>query len=678
MGLLFVPAIAQEAPPPEPVAPPSTKSIPVEIPKAEEPAPSPAPAQAADQPPTAAPTSDQAPATAPADANAKPADSSGAGLPANPTPTVLEQLLSPDEMLVLPPTPKPDESGALPPNPQEPFRLRLAPVEIKPVLPPLSSGLAGGNTLASSLHVHVKGFRFKGNHAFLDFQLQKVVAPYKNRDLTSTELEEARQAVTLKYVQAGYINSGAILPDQDLKGGIVLFQIVEGRLTRIDLSGNWWYRGWWLKHLLRQSAGRPLNFEKLKTGLQLMRQNPSIRQINAELEPGGTPGESILKAEVKENQPFRLSTEVSNKRPPSVGAEVVEIHAADLNFTGHDDPLSLTYGIIHTNSETPDHWVFSGSENLAGSYTIPISPWRTTLEGHASTSDAAIVSAPFNTLNIKSRSEDFGFTLRQPFYESLNHLFDFSFTAEQRKSNTTLLGTPFDLSPGSIDGKTQIFVLRFTLEYVDRSQQHVLALRSTFNLGIDAFHPTLQDQIAPGGAGQFLQKIPDGRFFSWLGQAQYVQRLFNTDNLAVARVNAQFSADPLVSLEQFSLGGMSSVRGYRENQLLRDNGVFASLELRIPLLRNKAKNPIITIAPFFDYGFGWNTVAFVGATPADDLIADQRQNLASAGVGLLLSPWKYFNAQIYWGYGFNRTLIVKDGQNLQDYGLHFSISAVAF
>src|SRR5207244_3727333 len=103
-------------------------------------------------------------------------------------------------------------------------------------------------------------------------------------------------------------------------------------------------------------------------GLQLLRQDPNIRQINAELEPGGTPGESILKAVVKENQPFRLSAEFSNKRPPSVGSEILEIHAADLNFTGHDDPLSLTWGVVHSNSETPDRWVYSGTENLAGVY----------------------------------------------------------------------------------------------------------------------------------------------------------------------------------------------------------------------------------------------------------------------------------------------------------------------
>jgi len=591
-----------------------------------------------------------------------------------------DQPLLPEEILV-PPTKPPgsgESSDFIPVTPESnaaPFKL-----EIAPVLPPFPEGLTGGSMLATSLHVHVKEFRFQGNKVFSSRELRKVVAKYEGRDLTSEELEEARQALTLKYVQAGYVNSGAVLPDQDLKGGIVIFKIVEGRLTEIKVEGNWWFRPWWLRHALRQAAGHPLNFEKLKIGLQLLRQDPNIRQINVELEPGGQPGEAIIKASVKENQPFRLGVELSNKRPPSVGAEIVEIHAQDLNFTGHSDPLSLTWGVAHTTADTPDHWEFSGSENISGSYEFPVSPWRTTMELHASKSDAAIVEDPFQNLNIKSRSEQYGGMLRQPFYQTLNQLFDVAFIAERRTSQTSLLDQPFDLSPGAINGRTQIFVLRFVLEYVNRSQQHVLALRSTVNWGVDAFDPTVQVNApgAAGGAGQFQQRIPDGLFVSWLGQAQYIRRLFNTDTLAVLRLNAQLSPDPLVSLEQFSLGGVGSVRGYRENELLRDNGVFASLEIRVPVWRDKDKNTKLAVAPFFDFGAGWDTVDYIGPRPPDSQIDDHYDTLYSTGLGLLFTPNKHVNAQLYWGYALNRKNVVEGGKNLQDYGLHFTISVNAF
>ena len=288
-------------------------------------------------------------------------------LPESPaTAPVPEELpLLPDEIMLLPQTPPPTSTGARR-GPLPPFKLKLEPLKIEPVLPPLAFGFEDTGTLASALRVKVKRFRFEGNGAFSDRELQRLVARFSGREITGAELEEARQAVTMHYVERGFINSGALLPDQDLKDGVVVFKIVEGRLTGVELSGNWWYRGWWLRHEMRYAAGRPLNFNRMKEGLQLLRENPNIKQINAELLPGGKPGESILKVSVEENQPFRLSLDFSNRRPPSVGAEILEVNAAVLNLSGHDDPISLRYGILHTTSETLDRWDASGLENKIG------------------------------------------------------------------------------------------------------------------------------------------------------------------------------------------------------------------------------------------------------------------------------------------------------------------------
>jgi len=296
----------------------------------------------------------------------------------------------------------------------------------------------------------------------------------------------------------------------------------------------------------------------------------------------------------------------------------------------------------------------------------------------ASQSDAAIVEEPFTSLHITSKSVEYGAALRQPLYESLSQTLTLTAAADWRESDAFLLDRPFDLSPGSIDGVTKIFALRFTLDYLNRTEQHVLALRSTVSVGLDAFGATRHDQEPgrAGATGQYQQRLPDGKFIAWLGQAQYLQRLLNSDNLAVLKLNAQWSGDPLLSLEQFSLGGASSVRGYRENQLLRDNGLFTSLEFRIPVWRSKTKTPIVTLAPFVDFGLGWDNVDYIGARPS---VVDHRyETLSSIGAGVIFTPVKNVTAQLYWGYALNRKNIVPGGQNLQDYGLHFSLSINAF
>ena len=314
---------------------------------------------------------------------------------------------------------------------------------------------------------------------------------YKTRELNAEDLEQARQDLTLFYINRGYVNSGALLPDQDGKNGIITFQLVEGRLTAINVKGNFWFRPWWLRNEIRRGAGQPLNFNNLKQSLQLLRQNPSIARVNAELKPGSVPGESSLDVDIKDTQPFRFALELNNQRPPSVGAEILYAHFTDLNLTGHNDPLDVRYGIAHANgSDSFEDFDFSGLDNIDGSYTFPVTPWATTLQIHASKSDTSVLQPPFTSLNIASTLEEYDATVRQSLYQTPTNEFAGSITAEKRRSETSLLGQRFSLSPGAVDGVTQDFVFVSPRNSSTAVRLHVLALRSTFNIGIDAFDAT--------------------------------------------------------------------------------------------------------------------------------------------------------------------------------------------
>ena len=591
-----------------------------------------------------------------------------------PTPPVLPVL--PEELPLLP--------GELPLRPtleEKPresprYKLHLAEDAMRPVLPPLLNPLAG-SSLATSVKVTVKRFEFEGNHVFSSRQLAKVVAAYAGREITSEELEEARVALTRRYVDAGYITSGALLPDQDVASGVIKFQIVEGRLKEIDLRGNFWYRSWWLRNQLRLAAGQPVNFNDLKTGLQLLRQNPTISRVNAELKPGAQMGESIMDMSVKDEQPFRFGFNIANTRPPSVGEGIGEIYLTDLNVTGHNDPLDLHWGLERWTKDGAIDYV--GFDNVSGSYEFPVTPWDTTLGLHASKLNTSVIDETFAALGITSRTTEYGLTLRQPLYKTLRDSVVVSLTADREQSETFLLGQPFTLSPGAINGESTVFVTRLTLDWTNRSQVHVLALRSVFNLGLYGFGSTHAESGTAASTVQGVNsEVPDSNFFSWVGQGQYVRRIFDTPALRdapdtlgwnalrettlVLRANAQLSNRPLLALEQFSIGGMQSVRGYRENQLLRDDGVFASAEMRVPIWLAKDKSPIVSVAPFVDWGDGWNA----------DSIDKSYQAIYSVGVGLLVNATKHAQVTIYWGHPFVN--FHEEKESLQDYGLHFAIS----
>jgi hemolysin activation/secretion protein len=531
------------------------------------------------------------------------------------------------------------------------------PQEYAPVLPDVN---AADNGALYEPTIYVKQFDFIGNHAFGSGTLAKQVEKYTGRKITSEELEAARQTITLYYVNHGYINSGALLPDQDPKDGIIHFQVVEGKLTSVVITGNHWFQTWWLRNEMRQAGGDPLNFNRLKEGMQVLRENPTISQVNAELQPGGAPGESQLKMEVQDHQPFRASLEVNNYRPPSVGSTIVEAHVSDLNLTGNNDPLLLTYGIA---TSTPGGFELSDFDNAAVDYRFPISPWRTTMEIGADKNNSGILAAPFNQLDIVSKLTEYHLSVHQPVFENPKRSLILTAEVDSRRSETFLFGEPFTLSAGANNGVEDVFVPRFIQEFVDRSQVHVLSFRSQFSYGIGVARATVNETS------------PDGHFFDWLGQSQYIRRLGDSDCLVIGRLSGQIADRPLLSLEQLELGGISSVRGYLENQVLSDNGILASIEFRVPLWEDKDKNSIVSLAPFSDLGIGWDNVEVgsVAAAGTAGNLGRQGVIMPSVGIGLLVNPCKYVSGQIYYGYGINRRQ-VPDGDSLQNQGVEFGLT----
>lgn len=524
----------------------------------------------------------------------------------------------------------------------------LAPEELP--LPPLDVLLPRVESVRPPpLAVRVETFLFEGNTVFADEELAGLLAPFTGRTINAEELEEARLAITAHYIDRGYVNSGAVLEDQEIDGGAITFTIVEGKLTAIDVRGNRWLRSRFIQRRLERRSGPPLNIKGLQEALLLLNDHPVITKINADLQPAGTPGESRLVVNTTERFPIRAGLEFSNDRPASVGAEHLDFLASHQSLTGNGDALDLRIGLLHRSENGAE----SGFENAAVSYTLPLSSWETTLRLGWSQNDYTVIEEPFAELAIDSRSRSWDVTLRQPLYRTFETELAISVSASQRHSESFLRGEPFTFSPGAVDGEMDLTVLRFAQEWFHRSQQHVIALRSSLHFGIDALDAT------ENGTDR------DGEFFAWLGQAQFIRR-FGSAQL-ILRGDFQWTGDRLLSLEQFSIGGINSVRGYRENQLVRDSGVIGSAELRVPLWSNSRGAPVVQIAAFYDLGKGWNNDE---PTPAP-------KKIHSAGCGLIFTPGEFVSAEIYWAHAF--TEIESGGEkDLQDEGIHFRVRALAF
>ena len=94
-----------------------------------------------------------------------------------------------------------------------------------------------------------------------------------------------RRRLTLAYVTRGYINSGAIIPDQKIASGVVVYRVIEGKLSDIVVDGTNWLNPGYVRGRLAQSAGPPLNIGRVEDRVQLLLQDPLINRMNVELVP---------------------------------------------------------------------------------------------------------------------------------------------------------------------------------------------------------------------------------------------------------------------------------------------------------------------------------------------------------------------------------------------------------
>lgn len=534
--------------------------------------------------------------------------------------------------------------------------------------PPPDSSAPPATTPCVPATIFVKGFRFEGRiTAFSQTALRAVVQDLENKDLTCAQLVEAANRIEQLYIKAGYINSGAALPqDATIDNGIVPIAIVEGQLEPIRVCfveppppGTTLKTGRpcerrakrqrlsdrYIRDRVAIAAGTPLNMSRVLDALRLLKLNPLVQDIRAQLAPSSRQGYSLLTIEVVEANSLSAEVLLDNGRSPSVGSFRRQIQATQGNLTGRGDRLTLSYANT------------SGSNTGNLSYSLPVNPRGGTLGLNIGLAASNVIEPPFSILDIESSSSSYELAYRQPLVLKPEREVAVSFVLSHRVSNATLLDglVPFPSIGAEADGRTRVTALRFVQDATWRNAKAVFGLRSQFSLGLNFLNATVNDFP------------PDSNFVSWLGQVQWART--TGLGLLVLKADLQVANRPLLPSEQFGLGGQGSVRGYRQDALLTDGGIFASAELRIPILQNYQSQFSVEAVPFVDFGHGWNRPSIYGQ-------ALEQDTLLSAGLGVRTELGDRFSARLEWGIPLIKLPdpIFGRRKSLQESGVYFSLS----
>ena len=500
----------------------------------------------------------------------------------------------------------------------------------------------------------VKEFQFKGNTVLDEADIEAIVKDYRDRPLTFADLLELETKLSRLYTQKGYINSGVVIPSQNVSKGIIVINAIEGKVDDITVNVDGRLRESYVLSRLRRGTKEPLNINELQEALQLLQLNPLVESLNAELAVGLSRDRWSLNVDVNQGKAFDPVLFVNNYRTPSVGSFQRGVELNHNNVLGFADRFSFVFK--NTN----------GSNDFDTSYSIPFNALDGTVGLRYRYVDSEIIEEEFEELDIESETSEVELTLRQPLLLKANSesTQEFALGLEfSRQSNSTeLLGEPFPLSAGAGEeddddvGETRISALRFFQDWTRRTRRDVFAARSQISAGLDIFDATVNE-----GA-------PDSKFVAWRGQVQWLRQLNSSSNInLLLRSDIQLSSDDLVPLERFSLGGVESVRGYRQDALLSDSGIFASAEVRIPFVRWSNGQNNLAAVPFIDFGTSWSN---------SDNVNQDEDTVASLGVGLQLDLSNTLRARL--DYGVPLIDVEDTNDTLQENGLYLSLEYFPF
>ncbi|MEB3175680.1 MAG: ShlB/FhaC/HecB family hemolysin secretion/activation protein [Cyanobacteriota bacterium] len=504
----------------------------------------------------------------------------------------------------------------------------------------------------------LRGVRLTGNTAFATADLRSLWEPLLNQPVTETQLEGLAQGITQRYLEAGYLNSRARV-DSFSPEGVAILSVREGELGTVVIEGAPRLETY-IRDRVALGAGRPLNIRNLETQLRLLKADPLFKSIDASLRPPETPLEegkdpetapesnkTDLIVRVVEANPVFGQVGLDNYSPPSIGAVRLNLSAGYRNPTGLGDTVFVSY--------RPRLEAFLDSYRLDTFYQVPLNPQDGTLAFSVFIDRNKILTDEFTPLNIRGNSDRYVVEYRQPLIRTPDEELALSFGVSYDSGQTFALdqGVPFGFGPNA-EGYSESSPLLFTQDYTVRDSVGVWALRSQFKFGTGLFGAT--NNPAP---------IPDGYFFAWLGQVQRL-RQFSENNFLIMQLDTQFSANPLLPMEQFVIGGAQSVRGYRQNVLAGDNGVRFSIEDRIALVKDGENRAVFTLAPFFDFGAVWN------AAGNPNQLGANKNMLAALGLGLIYQPIAGLTLRVDYAPPLINLNI--RGNNIQDDGLYLGLN----
>lgn len=462
----------------------------------------------------------------------------------------------------------------------------------------------------------VREIRFTQSEILSAEDLESVAREFRGRELALADLQQLAARVNELYRSKGVVTAQAVVPPQDVSGGVVLIRLVEGRLGKVLLKGNESTNEDYVTDRLGLKPEEIMDLARLEEALVRFNRTNDV-QLRAELKPGERFATTDMSVTVAEPPRHDMRAMLDNLGTLATGRERGTVYYLNRSLLGFRDELNLS--ATHAK----------GQDSQSIIYSFPINTWGGRLSVGYYADATAIKDGPLASLRITGESDSGVLTLRQPTLVDTTSQIDIVAGGKQRQTSNKISGVLLNRT------ETEDANLGVEAQFFGQDSHWFASLiRSVGDYQVGS---TNGGYSIDRGSLRYQQNLGEG--FAFRG------------NLAW-----QSTSDVVLpSSEQFFIGGEGTVRGYAVGVYAGDTGHALNLEIH---------HPLVTASPdtagFGATGFFFADYGKVKPFRPPNSRLEKYETLTSIGWGLQAALGKRAFARLTYGHGFDQVPVMDE------------------
>lgn len=441
--------------------------------------------------------------------------------------------------------------------------------------------------LATDVCFDITSIELKGADNLFAYEKAALVKPFLNRCLNANHIDKLRVAIDRYYIEKGWILSRSyLLPNQNIKSGKLIFQVLEGHLDNIKLNENSLADRMQISMAFPFMVGEVLYIRDIEQGLEQMNRLASNKAKMDIIPVKDKPGYGQINIKTRHDNRYRYYFGYDNLGSESTGQEQGKLTADLDNLLSINDNLMLS-ATQYMGSDTN----IKDSKSMMANLSFPMGYWTINANSSHSTY-LSTVSDTTGSFHLSGDSDTHKLKVSRVAHRDKDSKTNFGMELAHKANNSYLEDVRLDSS------SRKLSVFTINVEHVIRNPGTIWSYSIDYARGLDLFDAEEDgpDRSNDKPRAQF-EKI------GWNIYANMPIKMFGDNWRYQGNVTGQYAIDPLFGSEQISLGDSNSVRGFRNSPVSGDSGTYIKNDISWKSASEKGMMKGLSVILGFDAGY---------------------------------------------------------------------------